>query len=169
MQRRFYTRMVEKVRDHRAFCRWLVFLCRIAPWAVVAAYGVTLAILLATWNLKWIFFLIVPAVAVVLVTLLRNWLDKPRPFERFAFEPLVKHGEGKSFPSRHTASAVVIGMACLYLNVWYGIGMLILSGIIGLTRILAGVHHIWDVVAGAAISVACGLLGFYLIAPLFGL
>lgn len=169
MQRRFYTNLVETIRAHPALRRWVVFLCKIAPWAVVAAYGVTLVVLLCTWNLKWIFFLIVPAVAVVLVTLLRNWLNKPRPFERFAFAPLVKHGTGKSFPSRHTASAVVIGMACLYVNVWYGIGMLFLAGIIGLTRILAGVHHIWDVVAGSIISVACGLLGFYCIAPLCGL
>ncbi len=169
MQRRFYTRLNEKVRDHRALCRWVVFLCRAAPWAVVAAFGVTFLVLLVSWNLKWIFFLLVPAVAVALVTLLRDLLDKPRPFERFVFTPLVRHGAGKSFPSRHTASAVAIAMACLYVNVWYGVGMLFLAAVIGVTRVLAGVHHIWDVVAGAAISVACALPGYYLLAPLLGL
>ena len=169
MQQNFYKNMVKKVRANPNLQKIVILLCRIAPWAVVAAYGITLIVLLATWNLKWIFFLIVPAVAVVVVTLLRNALDKPRPFERFGFTPLVGHEKGKSFPSRHTASAVVIGMACLYVNIGYGVFMLLLAAGIGVTRVMAGVHHILDVVTGAAISVAMGLLGFCLFAPLFGL
>lgn len=169
MQRRFYKRMVEAIEKREMLRRVVVILCRVAPWFVVFAYVVTLLILLGTWNLKWIFFLIVPAVSVGLVTVLRIVLDKPRPFERFVYEPLIPHGSGKSFPSRHTASAVVIGMACFYVNHLYGILMLVLAGCIGVTRIMAGVHHIWDLIAGAGISVGLGLLGFWLIAPLFGL
>ena len=169
MQQRFYREIVQKVKANPRLRQIVLLLCQIAPWAVVAAYGITFIILIATWNLKWIFFLIVPAVAVVIVTLLRNALNKPRPFERFNFEPLIGHGKGKSFPSRHTASAVVIAMACLYVNIVYGIFMLLLAAAIGVTRVMAGVHHILDVITGAAISVAIGLLGFVVFAPLFGL
>ena len=116
MQRKFYTSLVEKIRSNPLLCKVVTILCKGLPWLVVAAYGVTLVVLLCTWNLKWIFFVIVPAVTVVLVTLLRNALNRPRPFERYGYTPLVSHGKGKSFPSRHTACAVVIGMACYY--VW---------------------------------------------------
>lgn len=169
MPKRFYASLVEKVRERNALCKAVIVLCKLLPWAVVAAYGITLLILLCTWNLKWIFFVIVPAVTVVLVTLLRNALNRPRPFERYHFTPLVGHGKGKSFPSRHTACAVVIGMACCYVHPAYGVPMLVLAAVVAVTRVMAGVHHIIDVVAGAAISVALGLLGFVLFAPLFGL
>ena len=169
MQRKFYTSLVEKIRSNPLLCKVVTILCKGLPWLVVAAYGVTLVVLLCTWNLKWIFFVIVPAVTVVLVTLLRNALNRSRPFERYGYTPLVSHGKGKSFPSRHTACAVVIGMACYYVHPAYGIPMLVLSAAVGITRVMAGVHHIIDVLAGAAISVACGLLGFVVFAPLFGL
>jgi membrane-associated phospholipid phosphatase len=139
------------------------------PWAVVAVYGITLLVLLFTWNLHWIFFVLVPAVAVISCTVLRNVCNRPRPFERFHFSPLVPHGKGKSFPSRHTTSAVVIALGCWYLNPWYGAAMVLLSVVIGGTRVLTGVHHVEDVLVGGAISVFWGVLGFWLIAPLFGL
>lgn len=169
MKRKFYTGLVERVRNRRGFCRLVIMLSKLTPLAVFAAFFITLFVLLITWNLKWIFFLIVPVVTFTVVTLMRNLLNYPRPFERFAYTPLVKHGKGKSFPSRHTASAVIIGMGCLYVNVGYGVAMLIVAAIVSVTRILTGVHHIFDVLVGILISVGFGLFGFALIAPFFGL
>lgn len=169
MKRKFYTGLVERVRNHKGFCSLVIMLSKLTPLTVFAAFFITLFILLVTWNLKWIFFLIVPVVAFTVVTIMRNVMNSPRPFERFKYTPLVKHGRGKSFPSRHTASAVIIGMACLYVNIGYGIAMLIIAAIVAVTRILTGVHHIIDVLFGVLISVGFGLLGFALIAPFFGL
>lgn len=169
MKRKFYTGLVEGMRRRKGLCSLVIMLSKLTPLVVFAAFFITLFVLLVTWNLKWIFFLIVPVVTFTVVTLMRNLLNYPRPFERFKYTPLVKHGRGKSFPSRHTASAVIIGMACLYVNVGYGVAMLIVAAIVAVTRILTGVHHIFDVLAGILISVGFGLFGFALIAPFFGL
>ncbi|MDD5952967.1 MAG: phosphatase PAP2 family protein [Oscillospiraceae bacterium] len=169
MQRQFYTKMVRAIAGHKTFSKWLVRFCNFAPWITMVIFGITLAVLLITWNLKWIFFAIVPALSFLLVTLLRNALNRPRPFERFSYEPLLKHGSGKSFPSRHTACAVAIAMACWYLHPAFGIPMMVLAAGVGVSRVLTGLHHIVDVLAGGAISVALGLLGYLIFAPMFGL
>lgn len=169
MQRKFYRNLVAHIREKKAFCRFVIILSKLTPLVVFAAFFITLFILLITWNLKWIFFMLVPVIAFVTVTIMRNVINMPRPFQRFHYTPLVKHSKGKSFPSRHTASAVIIGMGCLYVNVGYGVAMLIVAAIVAITRILTGVHHITDVVVGIMISVGFGLLGFFLIAPFFNL
>ena len=39
--------------------------------------------------------------------------------------------------------------------------MLVIAAIIGVTRVLAGVHFIRDVISGAAIGILIGVLGFF--------
>ena len=119
------------------------------------------------WLLMGIvFFIAVPVIDLIFVTILRFLLDKPRPFEVYQIEPLTKHSKGNSCPSRHTASAFIIGMACLYVNIPFGVLTLCMACIVGATRVLCGLHFIRDVLIGAGISVVLGIIGFYVF-PLF--
>ncbi|MEE3332655.1 MAG: phosphatase PAP2 family protein [Ruminococcus sp.] len=105
--------------------------------------------------------LLIPAFTLAAVTAIRDFLNKPRPYERMNITPLIsKKTEGHSFPSRHSASVFIIAMAFLYINIWFGIVFFIIGIIMCLSRVLAGVHYERDVVCGALFSVIFGLL-FY--------
>lgn len=108
--------------------------------------------------------LIVPLVVLIAVTLMRYLINAKRPYEVYDYTPAVpKSTKGKSFPSRHTASAFIIAMAFMYLKFELGIIMLVIATVIGITRVVSGAHFVRDVVGGALIGIICGLLGFYLI------
>ena len=62
--------------------------------------------------------------------------------------------------------AFIIGMACLYVNIPFGVLTLCMACIVGATRVLCGLHFIRDVLIGAGISVVLGIIGFYVF-PLF--
>lgn len=108
-------------------------------------------------------FTLIPLGTFLLVTVLRMLINAPRPYEKYHYTPPVrKTTEGKSFPSRHTVSAFIIAMAFLYLQPSLGVIMLGIAVAIGVTRVLAGVHFIRDVVSGAVMGVAIGILGFFI-------
>ena len=90
-----------------------------------------------------------PLIAFITVTILRKLINRKRPYEYMNITPLVSHKKGQSFPSRHTLSAMIIALVTLDIHMTLGIIMIILASLIGICRILAGVHHISDVLAGA--------------------
>lgn len=97
----------------------------------------------------------VPAVGFVLLTLVRKWINQPRPYEAWEIVPLLdKDSSGNSMPSRHVFSATIISMACLHTNLPVGLILLILSAFLGLVRVVGGVHYPKDVLVGYI----CGLI-----------
>ena len=98
------------------------------------------------------------------VTVMRILINEQRPYERYGKPPVFpKDTKGKSFPSRHTASAFIIAMAFWYVSVPLGIVAIVMAVIIELSRILAGAHYIHDVVGGMVISVVTGIVFFFLL------
>lgn len=108
-------------------------------------------------------FTLIPLATLIIVSAIRAVINAKRPYEVFGYTPAVeKDTKGRSFPSRHTVSAFIIAMAFLYIQTKIGIIMLILATVIGVTRVLAGVHFVRDVVGGAAIGIIAGILGFFI-------
>jgi membrane-associated phospholipid phosphatase len=66
-------------------------------------------------------------------------------------------------PSRHTASITIIAFAWLYVSVPFGIVMFIFSLLMGILRLLGGVHFVKDVCAAYLIAAFAGILGFFII------
>lgn len=108
--------------------------------------------------------ILVPLGTFVFVTVLRVIVNEQRPYERYG-KPSVfnKQTKGKSFPSRHTASAFIIAMTFWYVSVPLGIAATVVALLIEVSRIQAGAHYIHDVVAGAAISILSGVLFFFIL------
>ena len=107
-------------------------------------------------------FTLIPLCTLIFVTVIRALINAKRPYEVYDYTPAVhKDTKGKSFPSRHTVCAFNIAMAFLYVNFRVGVIMLVIAAIIGVTRVLAGVHFIRDVISGAAIGILIGVLGFF--------
>ncbi len=109
---------------------------------------------------------LVPVISFVLVTLVRNLLNSPRPYEVFDRKSIMpKKTKGKSMPSRHVFSITIIAMTYFaYLPTpVVGIVLLVVSVVLAVIRVVTGVHFIKDVVCAMIIGVACGVLGYYII------
>ena len=108
-------------------------------------------------------YILVPALGFVLLTLVRKWINQPRPYETWEIVPLLdKDSSGHSMPSRHVFSATIISMACLHANLPLGLVLLVFSALLGLVRVLWGVHYSKDVLVGYACGLLWGILFFIL-------
>ena len=106
-------------------------------------------------------YIMVPAFGFVLLTLVRKWINQPRPYETWGIVPLLdKDSSGNSMPSRHVFSATIISMACVHANLPVGLVLLVLSAFLGLVRVLGGVHYTKDVLVGYACGLIWGILFF---------
>lgn len=125
---------------------------------------ITLAINQGLGSETFLRFALIPLGTLIIISIVRVLVNAKRPYEVYNYEPAVpKKTHGKSFPSRHTVCAFIIAMAFLYVNTRIGIIMLFIGVLIGITRVIAGVHFIRDVVFGALIGIAVGLVGFFII------
>lgn len=156
-----YQRITAPFRRHP----WTVSLLRITNksvvWTMYVAYG---AILLwvgkndysALWS-----FLLIPGIGFLMLSFVRQRINAPRPYEKFAIDPLIfRHKMGDSLPSRHVFSAAVIAMCGLKLNLFWGITLFILTVISAITRVIGGVHFPRDVIVGFICGFICGLFLF---------
>ena len=135
-------------------------LFRILPVLSAVCYLLTLLFLFLTQHEKWLRFLLIPALVFVLVTILRKLLNIQRPYDRMNYTPFLpaKPGKGKSFPSRHTASAGAIACAFWYLYPPAGIFFWCITLLIAACRVVGGVHTLWDVAAGLFFPLIFSLL-----------
>lgn len=114
-------------------------------------------------NQDLIYFILVPGLSFILVTLIRKIFNSSRPYEKYNIKPLVLYPKkGQSMPSRHVFSITVISMCTLILSKPLGILMLILSLTLAILRVIAGIHFIKDVFVGFIIGIISGLILFSL-------
>ncbi len=87
------------------------------------------------------------------------FFDSPRPFVLSGIPSLIPHAADNGFPSDHT----LLSAACASLIFWcekrLGTVLLLLAFLVGYSRMLAGVHHLVDVLGSIVIaaSVAWGV------------
>ncbi len=106
---------------------------------------------------------LVPAVVFVLGSVVRRCINAPRPYEQEGFVPLVsKNKKGHAFPSRHVLSVAVIALAWWVTAPAVGVLLALLTVCIAALRVIAGVHHLRDVVAGAIFGGGLGAALFLL-------
>lgn len=165
--------MTGPFRSNPKAARWLHILNRGCTIIIMAAYVLLLGMCFYQWAKDgWIkdqmFTLLlqstlVPFVGFVTLTIFRAAVNRPRPYETFGMEPVIpKDTKGKSFPSRHVFSAMMIAFTYLFLVEPIGPGILLLLAaiLIAVIRIMSGVHYISDVLVGAAWAVASAVLGY---------
>jgi membrane-associated phospholipid phosphatase len=107
---------------------------------------------------------LVPAITFALITYLRDRWNTNRPYEDFDIDPIIQKDErGRSMPSRHVSSAVIIACALAWQHMDWGALAFAACAVVAFTRIVGGVHYPRDVAVGAAIALVCGFLGFVII------
>lgn len=106
-------------------------------------------------------YLFIPASGFVILSFLRKKINAPRPYEEWDIKPLLdRDSPGQSMPSRHVFSATIISMACLHASLSVGVILLVLSALLGLVRVLGGVHFPKDVVVGYICALVWGVIFF---------
>lgn len=87
------------------------------------------------------------------------WYLAPRPFAFYAeLSPLFRYGFLDSFPSGHTIVAFAAAVAVRQFYPRFGNFVLVLALMIGLSRVIAGVHWPLDVLAGLLFGAFLGWL-----------
>ena len=106
-------------------------------------------------------YVFIPASGFVILSFLRKKINAPRPYEEWTIKPLLdRDSPGQSMPSRHVFSATIISMACLHASLSVGVILLVFSALLGLVRVLGGVHYPKDVVVGYICALVWGVIFF---------
>lgn len=163
MTKETYSKMTGWLRNNAKLAKFIHILNKGITIGIFLVYPIFLCYLLIEGNKRLIEAVMVPAVSFLLVSFFRKLINRKRPYEKFNIPPVIaKDTSGQSFPSRHVFSAFIISMTVLIICPYriIGIVMLILSALLGIIRIISGVHYISDVLAGAVIAILVGII-FY--------
>lgn len=146
-------------------CNTVLKLCyNFLPPIMFVSYGILIVFMFFSDIKIFARITLSPLTVFAIVTFFRKIFNRPRPYEKFATTSVFgKNKKGESMPSRHTACAFIIAMAFMYVSIPLGIAYLIISTLIMISRVLAGVHFISDVIAGMAISLLYGYFSFFII------
>ena len=101
--------------------------------------------------------LLVLLVTFVVITLLKELFNIPRPYEISQTEPLAGLTQFPSFPSGHTATAFAVSTIVALHRKRLGIFFLMLSTLIAVGRVAANVHYPIDVAFGMLVGVMIAL------------
>ena len=93
-----------------------------------------------------------------IVSLIRFFYHRPRPFEAYNINILITNNEF-SFPSGHAALFFAMATAVYFYNKKLGLWFFAAAILMGLSRVISGVHYPSDIIGGAVI----GILTSYLI------
>ena len=114
------------------------------------------------WRLAKI-ALLSTIVAIGIDKLLNQIINSPRPFVVDDVTPLFAHVADNGFPSEHTLLAVVVALLIYLRNKKMGIIFLLVAIAIGIARVLAGVHHMVDVIGSVLIRVCAVVVGQWVV------
>ena len=99
----------------------------------------------------------------LVVELIKVIIHRNRPYIKLKNIRIVgSRASGYSFPSGHTSQAFFTVTLLLHyynVNVWVWLGLYSVSLLVGITRIYVGMHYPRDVLGGAMLGIAWGLLG----------
>ena len=159
----WYDHIVGKIENKPIFLRLLRAFNRFMTVVMPMIYLTLLAITYLQQGLgkQVLIYVFVPASGFVILSFLRKKINAPRPYEEWDIKPLLdRDSPGQSMPSRHVFSATIISMACLHASLSVGVILLVLSALLGLVRVLGGVHFPKDVVVGYICALVWGVLFF---------
>ena len=148
----FYRRILDYVRSHKFIYSTVMFINRYFPYITFCLYPCVIIYLYIQKSPLLQDSILKPLCAFMIVTLFRKIINRKRPYESMDIKPLIRHKQGESFPSRHSVSAMIIALVCFYVHFTLGIFACIIAIMISVSRVLAGVHYISDVLTAIIIA-----------------
>jgi undecaprenyl-diphosphatase len=97
--------------------------------------------------------------ALIVVQVVNHLYDRTRPFVHHAHHLLIAHGKDASFPSDHTSGAFAIAFTLLLFGRRsLGWAAFAFSVLIGVARVMVGVHYPTDVLGGVLVGAIAALV-----------
>ena len=144
----------------------------IAKYFLLLSLGITF---ITWWHLKatekrrFIVLLISSGITSLLLAKIASKLYyDPRPFVSGHITPYFPHGNDNGFPSDHTLLAAFLAFTVFAYNRTLGGVALLIALLIGGSRVIAGVHHINDILGSFVIAGVSVAICFWAEAKLFG-
>jgi len=103
---------------------------------------------------KYLFFLgmAVGLISVIIGQAIAYFYFDPRPFVTGHFQPLIPHVADNGFPSDHTLLSAVIAATLTTVSVPMGIVLWVITAMVAIARVSAGLHHAIDVIGSICIA-----------------
>jgi undecaprenyl-diphosphatase len=131
----------------------IVFGAKYLVFFVVLGSLIVLTLIDKREQRKFLFATVIAGVtATILKQVASSVYDDPRPFTQ-GVHALIAHSIENGFPSDHTVLSFCAAALAFDFRRKIGLCLLLLSALVGISRVLAGVHHPIDVIAGAAIGI----------------
>lgn len=106
-------------------------------------------------------------ISYVVAKILGHFYYDPRPFVENNFVPLIAHAADNGFPSDHTLFASAIASVIYASNKKWGAGLFSLAFLVGISRVLAGVHHFVDIAGSLLITIIVTVFVYRIIEKYF--
>ena len=166
MNRKRYETTVRFFSENKTANTFLLIIYKALPYIVFVAYPALLIYKFFEigYGIEWQKLILVPLGVLILVTVMRVVINEERPYEKYGMDSVFHTTTvRKSMPSRHTASAYIIAMTFLSVNLPLGIVALCFASMIEASRVMAGAHFIRDVVVGALIGITAGVVFYFIL------
>lgn len=95
------------------------------------------------------------------------FINDPRPFVARHIQPLIPHVADNGFPSDHTLLTMTIASIIYAYNKKLGVALFVIAGLIGITRVLANIHHPLDIIGATVIAIGATTIVFSIEKKLF--
>lgn len=147
-----YNTILTYINNHLYMKKVILFIYKYFPYITFFIYPCIVLFAFLYKNDILLSIILRPLTAFIFLTIFRKIINRPRPYETLNITPLKNHKSGESFPSRHTLSAFIIAFVCFDINIYLGIIMITIACFISLSRFLAGVHYISDIITAIIIA-----------------
>lgn len=104
------------------------------------------------------------ALEVPAFVLMKHMIKRPRPADALeSLSAFIQPADRFSFPSGHTAAAFVMASLVSVYFPPFAVLAVGLASLVGLSRVLLGVHYPSDIAAGATLGLLCASLAMWLV------
>lgn len=84
----------------------------------------------------------------ILIKTVGKFIEEPRPFIKYDFQPLINFAPNDTFPSDHTIILTILFLSFYYYRSKYAMLFLVALIWTGFARVYAGVHYPGDIAGG---------------------